>query len=66
MGYQRDIEGAVNKNKTASKKRKVKIVNSSYQPSKAELNEDMRVNASFDEAIDALVKPADIEFVKSP
>ena len=52
--------------KTTQKKRKVKIVNSSYQPSKAELNEDMRVNASFDEAIDALVKPTDIEFVERP
>ena len=53
-------------NKTKQKKRKVKIVDSSYQPSKAELNEDMRVQATFEEAIDALVKPVEIEYVERP
>ena len=52
--------------KTKQKKRKVKVVNSSYQPSKAELNEDMRVQATFEEAIDDLVKPVEIEYVERP
>ena len=34
--------------------RQVDIVKPTYQPSKAELNEDVRVNATFEEAVDAL------------
>ncbi|MDE0711419.1 MAG: hypothetical protein OXH60_04700 [Rhodospirillales bacterium] len=44
----------------------VKIVRPDYQPSRAELNEDMRVDASFDEAVDALAKPVRIRYVKEP
>ena len=55
-----------NISKTKQKKRKVKIVDSSYQPSKAELNEDVRVLASFTEAVDALVKPVEIEYIERP
>ena len=44
----------------------VEIARSTYQPSKAELEEDMRVNASFEEAIDALVMPARIKRVPAP
>ncbi len=48
------------------KPRKVKIVHPSYQPSRAELREDLRLPATFDQAIKALVRPVKIEYVKSP
>ena len=44
----------------------VEIVRPDYQPSRAELNEDMRVEASFDEAVDALTKPVNIRYVEKP
>ena len=44
----------------------VEIAQSAYQPSKAELEEDMRVNVSFEEALDALVMPAKIKRVPKP
>ena len=48
------------------KPRKVKIVQSDYQPSKAELEEDMRVNATFEEAVDALTRPVRIRYIDRP
>ena len=35
-------------------------------PSKAELNEDVRVNATFEEAVDALTRPVEINYVPRP
>ena len=46
--------------------REVEIVESSYQPSAAELNEDMRVDATFDEAVDALAMPVMITYIERP
>ena len=46
--------------------REVEIVHSSYQPSKAELEEDMRIDATFEDAIKALVSPARIRYIKRP
>ena len=46
--------------------REVKIVHPSYQPSRAELREDLRIPATFDQAIKALVSPVKVEYVKSP
>ena len=46
--------------------REVEIAHPSYQPSKAELEADMRVNASFEEAVDALVKPVRMRYVDKP
>ena len=46
--------------------REVEIVQSDYQPSKAELEEDMRVDATFDEAVDALTKPVRIRYIDRP
>ena len=37
--------------------RDVEFVHPSYQPSKAELEEEMWVDTSFEEAVDALTKP---------
>ena len=44
----------------------VELVHPSYQPSKAELEEDLRVDAAFDEAVQALVRPAKVRYVKRP
>ena len=46
------------------KPRRVEIVGPSYQPSNAELEEDLRVDATFEEAVDALTRPVKIEYVK--
>ena len=46
--------------------REVEIVQSDYQPTAAELNEDMRVDATFDEAVDALTKPVKIRYIDKP
>ncbi len=46
--------------------REVEIVNPKYQPSKAELEEDMRVKASFTDAIKALVQPVKIRYIRRP
>ena len=48
------------------KPRGVEIVHSDYQPSAAELEEDVRVEAMFDEAVDALTKPVSIRYVDRP
>ena len=42
----------------------VKLVHPSYQPSKAELEEDLRVEESFDEAVQALVRPVRVRYVR--
>ena len=44
----------------------VELVHPSYQPSKAELEEDLSVDASFDEAVDALTRPVSIRYVDRP
>ena len=49
-----------------SKPREVEVVHPSYQPSKAELEEDVRVDASFEEAVDALTKPVRIRHILRP
>ena len=47
-------------------KREVEIVRPAYQPSKSELNEDLRVDATFEEAVDALTKPVNIRYIERP
>ena len=54
------------KAKPKTKTREVEIVSSDYQPSVAELEEDTRVDATFDEAVDALTKPVSIRYVDRP
>ena len=44
----------------------VDIVPSSYQPSKAELEADLRVEATFDESVEALTEPVQIRRVIRP
>ena len=40
----------------------VEIVRPSYQPSKTELEEDVRVDASFEEAVQALTRPVCVRY----
>lgn len=49
-----------------SRPREVEIVKPDYQPSAAELAEDVRVDATFDEAVAALTKPVNIRYVDRP
>ena len=49
-----------------TQRREVEILKPNYQPSAAELAEDVRVDATFDEAVDALTKPATIRYVDRP
>lgn len=49
--------------KTKPKSSDVEIVHPTYQPSKAELEADLRVDVTFDEAVDALTKPVKIRRV---
>jgi hypothetical protein len=51
---------------TRKPSREVEIAHPSYQPSRAELNEDMRVDATFDEAVQALAQPVKIRYIKRP
>ena len=46
--------------------REVEVVRPSYQPSRAELEEDMRVEATFEEAVKALAQPVKIRYVSRP
>ena len=48
------------------RKRVVEVVRSSYQPSKDELEADMRVDATFEEAVAALCQPVEIRHVTRP
>ena len=48
------------------KPQEVELAHPSYQPSKAELEEDLRVDATFDEAVQALVRPVKVRYVKYP
>ena len=44
----------------------IELVHPSYQPSKAELEEDLRVDESFEEAVQALVRPVKVRYIKYP
>ncbi len=46
--------------------REVGIIRREYQPGKVELEADMRVAASFEEAVDALCQPVSIGHVDKP
>lgn len=44
--------------------RQVEIAHHTYQPSRKELQRDHSVNATFDEIVDAVLKPVKICYVK--
>ena len=49
-----------------TKPRKVEIVGPAYQPSDEELEEDLRVDATFEEAVDALTRPVRVRYIDRP
>lgn len=44
----------------------IKIVKPSYQPSKSELESDLRIDATFDQAVEALTKSVNVKYVEKP
>ena len=52
--------------KEKPKPREIEIVNPSYQPSKEELEEDVRIDATFDELVDAVLLPVKIRYIDRP
>ena len=44
----------------------VEVVDPDYQPSAAELEEDVSLDATFADAVKALMKPVRIKYIKSP
>ncbi len=55
------------KEKPAPKKpRVVEIVLSDYQPSKAELEEDVSLDASFEDLMQAVMEPVAIKYIPRP
>ena len=55
------------KEKASPKKpRTVEIVRSDYQPSKAELEEGVSIDASFEELMQAAVEPVEIKTIPRP
>ena len=46
--------------------RETKLIDPSYPPSAAELAEDLRVDATFEELAAAVVRPVKIRYVKPP
>ena len=46
-----------------SSPREVEVVYPDYQPSKAELEEDVRAETTFDEPVDALSQPVNIRYI---
>ena len=52
--------------RTKPKPRKLTLVDSSYDPTKAELEEEFEIDATFEELTRAVVQPVDIQFTKNP
>ena len=52
--------------KRYKKPRTVELVRSTYQPTKAELKEDLRVDATMDEIGSALVQPVNVRWIDKP
>ena len=46
--------------------RVVEIVRSDYQPSKAELEEDMSIDASFEELAQTVAEPVTVKYIPRP
>ena len=52
--------------KQKPKPRKITIVDSSYEPTKAELEEEFKIDATFEELTRAVVQPVEIQHAKKP
>ena len=53
-------------NPPPKKPRTVEIVRSDYQPSRAELEEDMSIDASFEGLIQSVAEPVKIKYILRP
>ena len=56
----------MNKDNNSSEPPEVEVVDFSYQPSKAELDADLRVDATLEQAISAAVRPVKIKHIPRP
>ena len=54
------------KSRHNSQRPTIELVKDSYQPTKAELEEGMRVEADFEELARALVQPVNIRWIDRP
>ena len=52
--------------KQKPKPRKITLVDSSYEPTKAELEEEFQIDATFEELTRAVAESVEIEYVKKP
>ena len=57
-------QGIMPKEPKQTQPRTVDVVDPSYQPSRAELREDLRINATFEELVKAVVQPVKVQYVK--
>lgn len=48
------------------KRRRVDVVSPNYQPNTAELKEDARADATFEEAVSALAQPVWMRYIERP
>ena len=48
----------------SKKPKEVEVPDPSYQPTAVELREDLRVNATFEEAAKSVVQPVKVRYVK--
>ncbi len=55
--------GKQNGNKESASQPEVEVPHPSYQPNARELNEDLRLNGTFEDAIKALIRPVKIRRV---
>ncbi|MYB53718.1 MAG: hypothetical protein F4X77_16205 [Acidobacteriia bacterium] len=46
--------------------REIELIDPSYQPSKAELEEELRIDATFEELSKAVVQPVKVTYVMPP
>ncbi len=61
------VKGNSHEEKPAPQKRRVvEIVRSDYQPSKAELEEDMSIDTSFEEVVQVAMEPVEIKYIPRP
>ena len=49
---------------TKTKPREVELPHHTYQPSRAELREDHSVDATFEEVVEAVLRPVKIRYVQ--
>ena len=54
------------KEKSKPKPKTVELVKSSYQPTKAEKEEEIQINATLDELGEAAVRPVNIRWIDKP